>query len=71
MGLQDEGEVDASGREEDLANYYRALEDMTRWSHYYNYQRPHSALIFHIVISSSARSLSNDRRHRAIIFWKG
>ena len=30
--------------EEDLANYYRALEGMTRWSHYYNYKRPHSAL---------------------------
>jgi putative transposase len=30
--------------EDDLADYYRALDDMTRWSHYYNYQRPHSAL---------------------------
>jgi len=29
---------------EDLANYYRALEGMSRWSHYYNYQRPHPAL---------------------------
>lgn len=30
--------------EEDLANYYRALDGMTRWSYYYNYNRPHSAL---------------------------
>jgi putative transposase len=30
--------------EEDLADYYRALEGMERWDHYYNYKRPHSAL---------------------------
>lgn len=30
--------------EEDLGDYYRALEGMGRWSHYYNYKRPHSAL---------------------------
>lgn len=30
--------------EEDLADYHRALEGMTRWGHYYNYKRPHSAL---------------------------
>lgn len=30
--------------EQDLANYYRALDGMARWSHYYNYERPHSAL---------------------------
>ncbi|MGA9351018.1 MAG: integrase core domain-containing protein [Anaerolineae bacterium] len=30
--------------EEDLADYYRALKGMARWSHYYNYKRPHLAL---------------------------
>lgn len=30
--------------EEDLGDYYRALEGMERWSHYYNNKRPHSAL---------------------------
>jgi len=30
--------------EDDLADYYRALDVMARWSHYYNYERPHSAL---------------------------
>jgi putative transposase len=29
---------------EALSDYYRALEAMTRWSHYYNHERPHSAL---------------------------
>lgn len=29
---------------EDLAEYYRTLEAMTRWGDYYNYERPHSAL---------------------------
>ncbi len=30
--------------EEDLSAYHKALEAMARWSHYYNYERPHSAL---------------------------
>ena len=30
--------------EQDLVDYYRALEGMDRWSRYYNYKRPHSAL---------------------------
>lgn len=30
--------------EEDLRDYYRALDGMARWSLYYNYKRPHSAL---------------------------
>ena len=30
--------------EDDLSDYYRALDALTRWSHYYNYERPHSAL---------------------------
>ena len=30
--------------EDDLTSYYRALDGMTRWSHYYNYRRSHSAL---------------------------
>lgn len=30
--------------EDDLAEYYRALDAMTRWSWYYNNERPHSAL---------------------------
>jgi transposase InsO family protein len=30
--------------EEDPIDYYRALDEMARWSHYYNYKRPHSAL---------------------------
>lgn len=29
---------------EALSDYYRALEAMTRWSQYYNHERPHSAL---------------------------
>lgn len=31
-------------REEDLTDYYSALDAMTNWSHYYNYARPHGAL---------------------------
>jgi putative transposase len=30
--------------EEVLADYYQALEGMAVWDHYYNYERPHSAL---------------------------
>jgi len=30
--------------EEALSDYYRAVEAMTSWSHYYNQERPHSAL---------------------------
>jgi len=30
--------------EEALSTYYRALDAMARWSDYYNYERPHSAL---------------------------
>ena len=30
--------------EEDLTDYYRALDGMDRWGRYYNYKRPHSAL---------------------------
>lgn len=30
--------------EEVLTDYYRALDAMACWSHYYNYERPHSAL---------------------------
>jgi len=30
--------------EEDLAEYYRALAGMARWSDYYSYEWPHSAL---------------------------
>lgn len=29
---------------EELTNYMQALECLTRWSHYYNYERSHSAL---------------------------
>ncbi|MDR7543654.1 MAG: integrase core domain-containing protein [Armatimonadota bacterium] len=28
----------------DLSEYYQAVDALTRWSHYYNYRRPHSAL---------------------------
>jgi hypothetical protein len=27
-----------------LTNYHQALDVLTRWSHYYNYERPHSSL---------------------------
>jgi transposase InsO family protein len=30
--------------DEALSAYYRALDAMTEWAAYYNYQRPHSAL---------------------------
>ncbi len=30
--------------EEDLSAYHKALDAMARWSDYYNYERPHSAL---------------------------
>ena len=30
--------------EEDLSDYYQALATMAGWSHYYNHERPHSAL---------------------------
>jgi len=30
--------------EEALSEYYQALDAMTEWSHYYNHERPHSAL---------------------------
>ena len=29
---------------DDLRDYYQALEAMTSWAHYYNNERPHSAL---------------------------
>lgn len=29
---------------QDLSDYYRAVDALARWSHYYNYRRPHSAL---------------------------
>jgi transposase InsO family protein len=29
---------------EDLSDYYRALETLAGWRHYYNHERPHSAL---------------------------
>jgi transposase InsO family protein len=31
---------------EATSDYYRAVDAMARWSHYYNYQRPHSALCY-------------------------
>lgn len=31
---------------EATSDYFRAVDAMARWSHYYNYQRPHSALCY-------------------------
>lgn len=31
---------------EATSDYYRAVDALARWSHYYNYQRPHSALCY-------------------------
>jgi len=30
--------------QEELTNYHQGLDVLTRWSHYHNYQRPHSSL---------------------------
>lgn len=53
--------------EDDLVNYYRAVDAMVRWSHYYNYERPHSALkhlspVDHYRGDPAARLAKRERR---------
>lgn len=55
------------GKASATSDYYRALDAMARWSHYYNYQQPHSALCY---LSPAEYYRGNPQAHLAERRWK-